>query len=115
MSVESDLYTALTGDGTISGLVSTRIYPVVLPDNVTYPAIAYFSITMTPQGSSGFVESRIQTDLYATTYSELKSLRDAVQALCEGRTDYTFFVGPESWEMGTEVYHQSLDIVIQHS
>ena len=39
--IEEDLYTYLTSDPTVSGYVSTRIYPVKMPQNVTYPAITY--------------------------------------------------------------------------
>lgn len=42
MNVEKSLYAYLTSDGTnTSAIVSNRVYPVMIPANVTYPAIAY--------------------------------------------------------------------------
>lgn len=41
MSVESDFYGLLSGAGGVTALVSTRIYPDVLPEECVYPAIVF--------------------------------------------------------------------------
>lgn len=41
MSAETDLYAALSGAAAVTALVSTRIYPDVVPADVALPCIAY--------------------------------------------------------------------------
>lgn len=41
MSVESDFYSAMVGNGSVTALVATRIYPDVLPEECVYPAIVF--------------------------------------------------------------------------
>lgn len=41
MSLESGLFGLLSGDAGVSAIVATRIYPLVLPQDVVYPAISY--------------------------------------------------------------------------
>lgn len=41
MSVEDDFYSLLSGAGGLAALVSTRIYPDVLPEECVYPAIVF--------------------------------------------------------------------------
>jgi len=88
MSLESELRTRLAADGTISGLVSTRIYPLKLPQNPTYPAIVFRRISG-PRlrhitGASGRGDGRIQIDSWATTYTGAQTLAAAVRASLHG-------------------------------
>lgn len=41
MSAESDVYAALSGSSGLTALVGTRIYPDVLPESATYPAVVF--------------------------------------------------------------------------
>lgn len=41
MNVGKYIYSVLTADAGVSALVSTRIYPVVIAEKATFPAIAY--------------------------------------------------------------------------
>lgn len=42
MSIEQSLYAYLTSDGTnTNAIVGNRVYPLMIPAGVTYPAIAY--------------------------------------------------------------------------
>lgn len=115
MSVETDLKTALENDSGVNGIVSTRIYPVLLPDNVTYPAIAYSLISTNPVGSNGCYQSRIQIDGYAATYAAVKSIRDALIALANSVNHYTPQVNVDAYEDDSRVYHQPVDFMIIHS
>lgn len=44
-SIEASLRSLITGNAGISAIVSTRVYPVVAPDNVTFPCLTYQRIT----------------------------------------------------------------------
>lgn len=82
MSLESALYTHLVNDTAVAALVSTRIYPLVTPQDALLPAIAYQVIDDVPvythQSASGQSRSRVQLTMQGT-YSQVVALRYAVQ------------------------------------
>ena len=114
MSAESDLYAALTGDSGVTTLVSTRIYPNRVPLGTVYPAIGYSMITSGLIGSSNCQESRVQIDMFSSTYSKCKEVRDAVLAVVNGRRDWGYVQGPDLYEDDTQIHHQSVDVIITH-
>ena len=88
MSLEQGLKSALTADGTVNGLVSGRIYPEIMPFDVTYPAISYQRIATTPyqvlERVDDFTSVRLQVDCWDSTYSGVKTLADAVKNAIHG-------------------------------
>lgn len=111
MATESDLYSDLTGDAGVSAVVGSRVYPGVLPDTASYPAIAYRVISATVIG--GVCKARrVQVDVYAQTYSDVKDGRDAVEALADGKAAWQYLEGPDLYEEDTKLYHQAIDLVI---
>ena len=74
MSVSSVIHGRMTTHGGLSALTSTRVYPNVLPQNPTLPAIAYNIIDVVPVHSagtsSGMAESRVQVDIWSEDYLE---------------------------------------------
>ena len=90
MTIAVLLRTALTGDATITGIVSTRIYPRRLPQNPTYPAIRYQRVSNSAtNGSTALRLSRWQIDCWAQTYEESQELAAAVKARLEEYSDTT--------------------------
>ena len=91
MTVETDIRTKLLADGTISGLVSTRIYALKLPQKPTYPAITYSRISgprsQLLDGPSTWGFARLEYDSWAKSYVSAQSLAAAV------RVDLDGFVG----------------------
>ena len=90
MSLETGLYTALTADSTLSALVGTRIYPEVMPQGVTYPAVSYQRVstvrTNLLSGVDDFTEVRIAIDCWDDSYSGVKAVADAVKGAIDGVT-----------------------------
>lgn len=88
MNVETALFSLLTGDAGVGALVSTQVYPLILPQGHTLPAITYQAVSgaegYTQAGGDGLHDYRQQFDLYAATFLEAASLRDAVDALMSG-------------------------------
>ena len=89
MSMESDLHSRVTGDGTISGLIGTRFYPEILPQNPTAPAATYQIISTTVMdhshdGAGRLLRVRVQVDAYASTYLETITLSDAIRSSLDG-------------------------------
>lgn len=116
MSTEEDtFFSDLTNDAGVSAIVGTRVYPNKLPDDVTFPAIAYRTVSAVRIGGL-CLQRRIQADLYAKNYSNssdsLKSLRDAVKALADRKSNWVYVEGPDLWEEDTRLHHQPLDIMV---
>lgn len=76
--IEADLFTALK-------TVCPRVYPIVMPDSVVFPAISYQVIfDGADQATNGNYMSRtvrFQVDIYSKSYGEAKSLKDLVVAI----------------------------------
>ena len=118
MSLESKLYTLLSGDASVSALVVARIYPVVLPQSVTLPAITYSRISggqvNSLSGYSGLEQPRIQVDAWATTHVVVKELRDAVHAAMNGATTFRALLESDMdlYEDDTKIYRISMDFFV---
>lgn len=109
MSVETEVRNALIGDAGVAALVGARVYPQQLPPDVALPAIAYRFIDGVDY--AGLKETaRVQLDIYGATYSGMKALRDAVRACADRQHNWVFYGGPDIWQDGQEVHHQSCDV-----
>lgn len=77
----------LVNDASVTNLVSTRIYPSILPQNVTLPAIRYETTTSRPasklSGGAGFATSTVSIDIFAAShiaaYNVQQAVREALQ------------------------------------
>lgn len=80
--IETEIYSALSADTTISAVTSARIYPVIMPQNVTFPALTYERIGGQPvnglDGYLGMDNARIMINAWATRYDEAKELAEDV-------------------------------------
>ena len=85
MSIDSALYTRMSGFAGLIALTGTRIYPPPIPQNATYPCCTYQQISG-PRGyvygnQSGFVDARFQVDSWATTSVAVRAVAEQVR-LC---------------------------------
>ena len=96
MTIQEQLFDWLAGT-TAAG---ERLYPQIAPDGVIKPYAVYRRIASAPEnvlaGSSGLTNSRIQIDVYASTYAQSQSVARgiesqmaswAVQNVCLGLQD----------------------------
>ena len=62
-----------------------RVYPLTAPDGVAKPYITYQRISSNSEnvlsGSSGLTNTRVQIDVYATTYAQATSISAQVEVL----------------------------------
>ncbi len=83
MSVEKAIVALLEDDVGVGAIAADRIYPSVLPEDETLPAITYFRVSTVRDPKFGadsiVVQSRIQVGCHASSYSGAKDLRDAVR------------------------------------
>lgn len=102
MTIEASLVNFLS-------TVTTEVYPVVLPEKHSMPAISYYLNSSrrlyTADGPSTY-PADIQLNLWATTYSGVKTLQSAVVDLLNGYsgTFGSHYVDPIAIENEVDVY-----------
>lgn len=103
-NLPAGLFSLLTADSGIAALIGTRVYPVMLPEDPTLPALLYkfvggaSSPTLT---TSGMQRSRLEIDCYGATYDDASALRSAVIAALNGFQD----------ELGDGTYLQNAELL----
>ncbi len=85
MGVESALYTHLTTDAGLAAVISTRVYPLALPQQPTLPAVTYQRISTVAINHRGspepkFSQIRMQFDCWAASYDSMVTARAALRA-----------------------------------
>lgn len=100
----ADLVAYLGNASAVSSLVSSRIYPQLLPQSPTLPALTYSQIsairTYVLAGDVQKARRRFQIDCWAATHKASAQLADAVRNTLSG------FYGSMS---GTQVHFITLD------
>lgn len=86
--IETALYTYITADATVSGLISTRLYPLDLPQEPSAPAATYHRVSTVPlythEGDGSLDQVRIQIDSYASSVLAAKTLATAIRTRLSG-------------------------------
>lgn len=84
MNMTQQLAALLTG-ATDAG---AAVYPVIAPDLVAKPYIVYQRVSVNSEnvlsGNSGLVNSRVQIDVYATTFAQVVTIAAQIDALMAG-------------------------------
>jgi hypothetical protein len=92
MSFENGLVTKVVADPTISGLIgagpAARMFPVVLDQGTTFPALVYQIVDTGRNyhlnGPSNLTRQRVQFSSYSTRYSVAKQITDSIRKIFEG-------------------------------
>lgn len=88
MSIETDLYSTLSGAAGVTALVSTRIYANLVPENATNPCIDYALIAGTRLhtliGQNDMERKLIQISCHGNTHASAKAVAEAVLAALQG-------------------------------
>lgn len=92
MTIEEAVYTKTIGDATLAGLVGTRVYPLLVPQDAAMPAIAYQKVSsfkhQAHDGSSHLARSRIQFTVEADDYATAKSVATALKECWDSYAGY---------------------------
>lgn len=115
MSLEAEIFTAL------KGLVSNRVYPMILPQSQTVPitpAIRYQFISseinadVCGDGGDGTANTRTQVDVYSVDYVTSRNLRlQVIQAMTGMPKPTTWEGGFDDYEPDLKLYRCSMDFV----
>ena len=127
MSIESATYTRLAAHAGVSALVSDRIYPQHLPQNTTYPCVAYRRQDGNPVSLLGsdtsVMHTRIEIACFAVAYDAMINLADEIRQCWQrysGTSDSvvirdTFIVDiSNDYEPDLELYEGTVIIKITH-
>jgi hypothetical protein len=86
--IEQGIYWHLTQTVGVSSLVSTRIYPALMPQNPTFPCLTYQRISTHRyriyHGAGQAAAPRFQIDSWAVSYAGAKALAAAVRVALDG-------------------------------
>lgn len=90
MGIEEHVFAALTANPAVAALVSQRIYPLVMPQNPTLPAIRYEVTGQASEwaltGAEAMRETMFDVDCWAaetsgkSAYAAAKEVQEAVRA-----------------------------------
>lgn len=87
-TIEAAVIAILNANAAVTALVSSRIYPLVIPQEAQRPAIAMQRISlveaMTQTGYAGHARTRIQFTSDGTTYLQAKAVAAALRAAVRG-------------------------------
>lgn len=125
MNIEDGLYKYLCADAGVSAIVSSRVYPLVMPQKTTLPATTYQTTALKPDrnlaGNTGRMTATIRINAWAETYTEAKNLAEALRTALN---DYSGAMGSDTiqrsgvesetdgWDEETELYRVSMQITI---
>jgi len=131
MLIEEALFAHLKAHAGLSALIGTRIYPLVLPQNPTLPAITYQKISRVGERAMSsptprVARARFQISCWGTSYASVKDVAEQVKAALQ---DYSGLMGgsggvqvldvnvaneQDIYEPDTGIYHLSVDVMIYH-
>lgn len=87
-TIEKAIYSLLSGDVTLSGLVGTRIDPILVPQSDDMPAVTYKQLPSrrddTLGGPTGLVRSQWQFTCWSDLYAEAREVADALRQAISG-------------------------------
>ena len=78
------IFSRLDGDAALSALVSSRIFPMVVPQSAPFPCVRYEIIDAIPRvramhSDPGLTQPRVQFDAFAETYAAAIAIRTAIR------------------------------------
>lgn len=117
MPLESKIYTALTGSTLITA-ITTRIYPMIAPPEVTTPYIIYFRVSggqiNTLNGYATCENPMIQIDAFSTGYSQAKTLTVNMHTVLNATTTFKAILVSDNdlYEEEAALYRVSSDYSI---
>lgn len=126
MMLEQAIYSYISTYPGLIALVGSRIYPLVMPQNPTYPTVVYSRVSRVYEkdlSGTAWNQSRMQFSVYATKYSDAKAVAEQIRAAFR---DYKGEINGinimladvtneiDLYEPDTALYHVLVDILIIH-
>lgn len=117
MSMLTDFFT-LAG-----GVVSSRAYPNVAPAEPVTPYLTYFRVsaaednTVDSNGGAGnLVNTRLQVDVWGSTYAQAQTSADALKAALKGWLWQNLVINEQDlYEPDTKLHRALIELSIWHT
>lgn len=110
-NLPAGIFSLLTANAAVSALIASRVYPVLLPEDPTLPAICYKLIggrSDATLSTSGMQRTRLEINCYGADYDGASALRTAVIKALEGYqgalSDGTFLQNADLVSPGTDFF-----------
>lgn len=88
VNIEAAIVAILEGNIGVTALVDKRIYPLIVPQGVTMPAITYQQLSdtkiQTHSGPDTLLNTRLQIDCWSDKYTETSAVKKAVRLALAG-------------------------------
>lgn len=129
MDARTAIYALLSADAAVGAIVSTRIYPTVVPQDQPMPALVYQRISGVEPGQisadgAALVQSRIQLTALAESFSACAELLDAAREAVLyrhgtiGGVQVVSIVrdidGVDVFDPEAMVFSQSMDVIVTY-
>lgn len=117
MTIQQQLAALITGG--LTG-VGARFYPLTAPDQVVRPYATYQRVSANSEnslsGNTGLINTRMQIDVYADTYSQAQSIAAQIDALMSGWAVQNTSQGAQDlYEDAVKLHRVNLDFSIWHT
>lgn len=118
MYVEAALYNRLTGDPTVSGMVGLRVYPHLLPQNPTYPAITFNRVATVPvsvlTGAQEMSFHTMQVSAWSPSYGTAHIVASGIRHALDGNNATRFVNQIDLFDEAARLHYCALDFSIAY-
>lgn len=127
MTIHSEIYSRLSGYSGLTALVSTRIYPNLAPQNVTYPYVTFRQVSAVRESGFGadidIIRTRIQLDAFAETHLSSRNIAAQIIAALQRWSnpsgtpeviDVQIDNDMDQFEIDPVLHHAIVDIITYH-
>ncbi len=96
MVFDEQLMNKLANESTLTALISTRIYPSVMPDTSQFPAMVYDIISENDYrspigGNRGLINLVMQFTILGKTRTSVRAIKEVLRDILQNFQDYTNF------------------------
>ena len=125
--ISTAIYYHLSNDSNITNVVSTRIYPLLSPQNPSTPYLTFDEASdnrfRTFDGQNQLTEAFVDVDCWATDYDTAKSLQKTVIDSLKGMEgtissiiiyQTTASAGPDVYESETQLFRCNVQLTIDY-
>lgn len=116
--IEKSIFAQLYAHPGLNALVADRVYPVVLPQGVTLPALTYQVISDVPEsdldGDSDLRNLRVQVYGWSEGYAECKNIALQIRAAMDGAQAFsaTRTTGRDHYEATKHLHYSHLEFSV---
>lgn len=116
--IEKHIFAQLYTHTGLSEIIAGRVYPVILPQGVTFPAITYQVISDVPEsdldGDSELRNLRVQVNCWSEGYAECKNISAQIRAAMDSAVGFSAIRsgGRDNYEATNHLHYSMMDFSV---